>query len=138
MAAQTSYTKNKLIGFLFQGQTMTMPTQWFIGLMTAASAPESGTVTEVSGSGYARVEVDPTTGNWNSPVGTNGTTSNINTITFPTPTGTGWGTINYVGIWDASSGGNLWFYSLLVSPRSIPAGVQPQFTATNLSFQIDS
>ena len=114
--------------------------------MTAAPT-DSTAGTEVTGNAYARVSVASSLANWAGTqsaasttvsTGTGGTTSNNGVITFPTPTPSGWGTVVAVGIYDASSGGNLLIYSALTTSKTINPGDAVTFPAASLTFQIDN
>ena len=146
MAAMTDYLENKIIDWLFRGQAFTPPATIHIGLLTAAPS-DTGGGTEVSGGSYARVAVSSSLANWagtqaaastTASSGTSGTTSNNGTITFPAPNAN-WGVVTHVGAYDASTGGNLLFYSALTVSKTINNGdAAPSFSAAALSFQIDN
>ena len=156
MAAWSDFAENKLIDWFFRGQAIgitgasaaagTGPTSLYVGLLTAAPS-DTGGGTEVSGGSYARVTVASSMANWagtqsagstTASSGTSGTTSNNNTITFPAPTAN-WGVVTHVGVYDASSGGNLMFYMALTVSKTINNGdAAPSYAAAALTFQIDN
>lgn len=156
MAAWSDFAENKLIDWFFRGQAIgitgasaaagTGPTSLYVGLLTAAPS-DTGGGTEVSGGSYARVTVASSMANWagtqsagstTASSGTGGTTSNNNTITFPAPTAN-WGVVTHVGVYDASSGGNLMFYMALTVSKTINNGdAAPSYAAGALTFQIDN
>lgn len=159
MAALTDFMENKLIDWLFRAQAIgitgasaaagTGPTTLYVALFTAITNGETGSVTEVSGNAYARAAVTSGMGatGWDNTqnsgtavasTGTGGTTRNNGIISFPTPTPSGWGTVVGVGIYDASSGGNLLIYSTLTTSKTINAGDSVTFPANSLTFQIDN
>jgi hypothetical protein len=77
----------------------------YIALFTAVGIDAGSGFTEVSGGSYARVST--AAGDWNSASGSApSSTSNANTITFPTATAD-WGDVIAFGLYDASSAGNL-------------------------------
>jgi hypothetical protein len=145
MAAMSDYLENKLIDFLFRGQTLTAPATVYVGLLTAAPS-DTGGGTEVTGGSYARASVTSSLANWagtqasgstTASTGTNGTTSNNNAITFPVPTAN-WGTITHLAIYDAASAGNLLFWSALTASKTVNSGdAAPSFPAAALSVQVD-
>ena len=137
MAALTNYLENKLIDHIFQGTPYTGPSTLYVALFTAVSDGEAGTVTEVSGGSYARVAVTANSSNWADATGNNGTTSNVNAITFPAATAD-WGTATHFGIYDAASAGNLLVYAALTASRNITNGSTPSFAAGSLTVQIDN
>lgn len=137
MAALTNYLENKLIDHIFQSTAFTSPATLYVALFTAVTDGEAGTVTEVSGGSYARVAVTANLSNWSDATGNNGTTSNVNTVTFPAATAD-WGTVTHFGIYDASTAGNLLIYATLTASRNITNGSTPSFAAGALTVQIDN
>jgi hypothetical protein len=138
MAALSNYLENKLIDHIFQGTAYTGPATLYIALFTAVTDGEAGTVTEVSGGSYARVSVTASLSNWaDASLGSNGTTTNVNAITFPTATAD-WGTVTHFGIYDASTAGNLLVYAALTTSRSITNGSTASFATAALTVQLDN
>lgn len=130
MSAMSDHLENRIIDWLLRGQTYTPPTSVHIGLFTAAPS-DAGGGTEVSGNGYARAAVSSSLTNWagtqsagstTASTGTGGQTSNNNSISFPTPSGAGWGLVTHFGIFDAASGGNLLFWGALTQSKTINPG----------------
>jgi hypothetical protein len=125
---------DSIINLIFRGQSISQagktaswdaPPSLFIGLLTASA--------EVTGTGYARVEVASTAGNWADPAGT-GTTSNVNAVTFPAPTAA-WGTVTRVGVFDALTGGSMIAAGNLTTPLVVMAGdTPPEFPAGELVY----
>lgn len=146
MSAMSDYLENKLIDFLFRGQAFSAPTVLAVGLFTANPA-DAGGGTEVSGGSYARVNLAPSLANWagtqaagstTASTGTGGSTSNNGAITFPAPTAN-WGVITGIGIFDATTGGNLLFWSPLAANKTVNNGdAAPSFAAAALSVQLDN
>lgn len=136
MGAKTDYLEDKIIGHIFRGASYTAPGTLYVGLFTAAPG-EAGGGTEVSGGGYARVGVANSSAEWAATSGGNGTTSNINAITFPAPTAS-WGQATHWGIFDAATGGNLLVYAALTTPKTINNGdPAPSFATGALTYQED-
>lgn len=146
MAALSDYLENKLIDLILRGQAYTGPTNAYVGLLTSAPS-DAGGGTEVTGGSYARVAVVASLANWagtqgagttTASSGTSGTTSNNAAITFPTPSAS-WGSITHVGVYDASTAGNLLFFSALTASKTVNNGdPAPSFAAAALTFQIDN
>ena len=146
MTAKTNYLENKIIDWLFRGQTFTPPASLYFGLLTA-NADDTATLTEVSGGSYARVAVTPSLANFAgtqgagttvASTGTTATTSNNVAITYPAPTAN-WGSVTGVGVWDAVSGGNLLVYATLSSPKTVNNGdAAPTFAAGAFTYQDDN
>ncbi len=146
MAAKSDYLENKIIDWLFRGQAFTPPATLHFGLLTTA-ANDAGTLVEVSGGAYARVAVTASLANFagtqsagstTASSGTSGITSNNGTITFPAPTAN-WGTIVGMGVWDASTGGNLLVYTALTTSKTVNNGdAAPSFAAGAFTYQEDN
>jgi hypothetical protein len=115
-------------------------TTYYVGLFTtnptSDAATSNGSV-EVSGSAYARQPITASSG-WSAIVAGAGQSTQISNsaiITFPTPSGS-WGTIIGVGIFDASTAGNLWLWNSITS-QAIGAGVIASFAIGALIFNMD-
>ena len=108
----TNFLETEILDHVFAGAAYSAPSTHYLGLFTAAPG-EAGGGTELSGSAYVRKSVAFTTlGN---------TTSNNAAVEFPTATGS-WGTVTHVGVYDASSSGNLMAYATLSSSKAIATG----------------
>lgn len=123
--SKSNYLENALVNHVLRNTAMTSPTAVYVGLFTVA-AGEAGGQTEVSGNAYARQSVT-----FGAP--SDGVTSNTNLITFPTPTPAGWGTIVGWGIFDASTAGNLLYYSDQTPNEVVNAGNPVQFAIGAIS-----
>lgn len=114
MAEITNYLRNKLLDHTLRVAAYTQPTALYVGLYTAAPT-EAGGGTEVTvANGYARKSVTFTTA-------ASGVSTNSNLVEFAN---TGWsGTIVAVGLFDASVGGNLLYFTA-ISPSLVVASSQ--------------
>jgi len=100
MAGFSDYLEDKVLDHVFGGNAYTAPSTLYVALYTSAPS-DTGGGTEVSGGGYVRQTATFTVS------GTNPTTaSNTGAIEYPTATAN-YGTVTSVGIFDASSSGNL-------------------------------
>ena len=110
----SNYLETKVLNHVFGATAYTAPATMYLALFTAVSDGEAGTVTEVSGGGYARqtVAFTATAGN---------TISNTSAVEFPTATAS-YGTVTHVGVYDASTGGNLMVYASLTTSKAIDTG----------------
>lgn len=115
MSKMTNYMENKLADFV-RGQGLTLPTNWYFAL---GSAGDDTGITELSGSGYARVSKarsltnfagTQSAGSTLASTGTSHVTSNNNTIDWGTA-GAAWGTWTHIGVFDASTSGNCWIWT---------------------------
>jgi hypothetical protein len=104
------------------------PTTWFLALYTAAPN-DAGGGTQVTGSGYSRQSITFAAG-----VSPGGTMASNNAQTF-TASGGNWGSITHIGIFDASTSGNLLWHGPMTTPRTINDGDQLVFAsgAVNLT-----
>lgn len=109
----SNYLETEILDHVFAGSAYTAPTTKYLALFTAVADGETGSVTEVSGGGYARQTVAFTT--------SGNTTSNNAAVEFPTATAN-YGTVTHVGVYDASSSGNLMAYAALSSNKTIETG----------------
>jgi len=109
----TNFLETEILDHVFAGAAYTAPSTKYLALFTAISDGEAGSVTELSGSAYARQSVAFTT--------SGNTTSNNAAVEFPTATGS-WGTVTHVGVYDASTSGNLMAYATLSSSKAIDTG----------------
>ena len=108
----SDYLETKVLDHVFGGTSYTAPTTLYVALFTAAPS-DSGGGTEVSGGAYARQTIAFTT--------SGDTTSNNAAIEFPTATAN-YGTVTHVGVYDASSAGNLMAWAALTSSKTIETG----------------
>ena len=138
--------ENNLIDATIRGQTLVAPANHYIALYTVCPT-DSTSGTEVTGGGYARVQIGASLANWagtqsagstTASSGTGGTTSNNIAITFPAPTAS-WGSVNCWGNTTASTAGSIRFYSTLTTPKTINNGdAAPSFAPGAATFQIDN
>ena len=110
----TNAFETSTLKYLLTTDTVTRPTAWYIGLFTSDPTDTGVAGTEVSGSGYARTAATfSVTGN---------TASNSASIEFPAASGGNWGTVGWIGIMDAASGGNMIIHSALTVAKAINDG----------------
>ena len=129
MAALSDHAEKLLLDWLMTTGSATRPTAWYVGLFTAAPS-DSGGGTEVSGSGYAREAV--TFAAASTP---GGTTSNTGDVSF-TAAGGDWGTITHIGIFDASTSGNLLWHGAMTASKVVNDGDTLQFSTGNIDLTI--
>ena len=113
MAEMSNYLENALINATLRNTSYTSPTTTYLALYTT-DPTDANTGTEVSGGSYARTAV--TMG-----APSNGVSTNSAAVEFPQATGS-WGTVSHIGIWDASSTGNLLFHTALDTSKTIETG----------------
>jgi hypothetical protein len=136
--AATTYLEHAILQFLFKNNTESFATlgdSIYVGLATAVSDPEAGTLTEATFTNYARQQV--TAANWTVPsVGTDTqTATNAANIEYPASGGTN-NTITHAFIADALSGGNILFIGALDVSKTIASGDIFRITAGNLTIEL--
>lgn len=130
MSAFSNYLENALLNHVLRGVALTAPTTVYAALFTNATVMSDAALgTEVTGGGYTRKPVS-----FNAAA--NGQCTNQEVI-FDAATAD-WGTIRYVGIFDAASGTtNLLFWGQLSADKLISTGDQFKFAANNLTVTLD-
>ena len=119
--------ENRVLTWVFTASSATRPTSWHVALFTTNPGdPDSGT--EVSGGGYARQTATFTV--------TGSTATNSAALEYPVATAP-YGTVTHVGIYDASTGGNLIAYAALTSSKSIDTGDVLRIPAGDLDITLD-
>ena len=113
MAEMSNYLENALINATLRNTSYTSPAAVYISLHTA-DPTDAGTGTEVSGNAYIRQSAT-----FAAP--SNGVSTTSADITFPQATGS-WGTIGWIGIWDAQTTGNMLYHTALDVSKSIDTG----------------
>lgn len=124
MAEISNYLENALINATLRNTSYTSPATVYVALYTT-DPTDADTGTEISGNGYARQSVT-----FGAP--SNGASTNSAAVEFPQATGS-WGTIAFIGLRDASSGGNLLYHSPLDASKTISTGDVFRISAGNLS-----
>jgi len=125
MAALSDHAEKLLLDWMMTSGTATRPTAWFVALYTAAPS-DAGGGTEVSGAGYVRQAVA-----FNAAATPGGTTSNTADVSF-TAAGGDYGTVTHLGIFDASSSGNLLWHGILTASKAVEDGDTITFSAGNI------
>ena len=124
MAEISNYLEDALINGTIRGTTYTAPSTVYVGLYIT-DPTDANTGTEVSGGSYARQSVT-----FAAP--TNGSSASNADVTFPQATGS-WGTVGWIGILDASSGGNLLYHTALDASKTIDTGDIFKIASGNLT-----
>ena len=123
----TNHLETEILDHVFGGNAYTAPGTLYLGLYTATPS-DTGGGTELSGSGYARQAMAMSvSGN---------TASNSAVEEFATATGS-WGTVTHVGVFDASTSGNLLAYGALSASKTIATGDVFRIPAGDLDITLD-
>ena len=125
MAALSNYSEKLLLDWLMTNGSATRPTAWYVALYTAAP-DDTGGGTEVSGNGYSRQSVT-----FDAATSGAGTTANSGDVVF-TAAGGSWGTITHIGIFDASTAGNLLWHGAMTASKTVADGDTLQFSTGNI------
>jgi hypothetical protein len=118
MAGKSDFLENAVLAKVFNATAFPATPTVYLALYTAAPT-DAGGGTEVSGNAYARVAVTANTTNFPAPSG--GSISNGTAINFPQATPAGWGVVTHFGIFDASTSGNLLYWGVLSSSKTVDA-----------------
>ena len=113
MSEFSNYLENAIINATLRATSYTSPSSVFVALFTS-DPTDAGSGTELSGNAYTRKAVT-----FGAP--SNGVTSNSADVNFDQATGN-WGTVSHIGIYDASTGGNLLYHTPLTSSKTIETG----------------
>lgn len=127
MSAASDYLENKVLDHVLKVASFTQPAALYIALYTAAPS-DAGGGTEVSGGSYARQALTFS-------AASAGTSTSSATVTFPTATAS-WGTIGWIGIFDANTSGNLLFHGATTAAKTIDTGDTFQISAGNLTISL--
>ena len=122
----TNYLENKLIDHFLGTTTYTKPAAVYVGLFTVTPGEAAGG-TEVTGGSYARQTATFT-------AAASGATSNDTNIDF---TGMPAATTVAIGIFDASTSGNMLLYGSLTTNKTTDAGDTLRIATGDLDISID-
>ena len=138
--AATNYLERRLLHYIFKNNSLSFSSPGdsiYVGLCTAVSAAETGSVTEASFGGYARQQV--AAASWTT-IGADSTDTqtakNTSAIEFPAKADSGNVTITHVIIADASSSGNILFVGELDASKTLAQNDIFRINATNLSIEL--
>ena len=123
----SNYLANAIVNATVRGQSYTTPATTYLALFLS-DPTKNATGTEVSGASYSRVPIT-----MSEPV--NGTSANPSDIEFATAS-TNWGLVTHVAIYDAISGGNMLYFTVLDDDKNIESGDVFKVSINNLSLNI--
>lgn len=106
------FASSKHLNRDFNGAAYSPPGTWHIGFRNAG--------VELTGNGYARVALTANTTNF--PTTTTNVMSNGVAFVSATASGGDWIQADEVALYDASTGGNLWYWDLLDAPFTLLEG----------------
>ena len=139
----TTYLENKLLSFLFKNNAASFATPGnsiYVGLATAVSDAEAGSLTEVSTStqdaNYTRQQVNAAGWTLASSSTDQQTVTNAANIEFSASSGVATYTVTHAFVADASSGGNILFVGTLDASKAIASGDIFRINAGNLTIEL--
>jgi len=125
----SNHLETEILDHVFGGNAYTAPGTLYLALFTSNPDEDaSGTEVSTSGTAYARQTVTFTVS------GNTATTDAA--VEYSTATAN-FGTVSYVGVIDASTGGNLLAYAALTSAKTIETGDVFRVPAGDLDIELD-
>ena len=138
--AATNYLERRLLHYIFKNNSLSFSSPGdsiYVGLATAVSSIETGSLTEASFTNYARQQVAASAWTTISADSTDTQTAkNTSAIEFPASGTDGNVTITHVFLADASSSGNILFVSALDASKTLALNDIFKINATNLSIEL--
>ena len=135
----TNYLERRVLDFIFKNNALSFSSPGnsiYVGLATAVSAAETGSLTEANFTNYARQQVAASGG---TTIGSDSTdtqtATNAANIEFPASGGGGDDAITHAFIADASSSGNILFVGTITN-RTISTGDIFRINAGNLTITL--
>lgn len=139
----SDYLEKKFLDLIAGATAFSAPATLYVALFTdsnTATQRDAGTVTEVSTgtwTNYARVAVTNNTTNFPNASGTLATKSNGTAIDFGTASTSGSVTVTAMGVYDASTSGNLLFWADLTTSKTVSNGDPTRFAISALVLTLD-
>jgi len=129
MANMSDFLEVTLLNLSLNGTSWAGMNNPYIALYTTdPTDADSGTEVSASGTSYARVLSSFAVAS-----GTSGAVLSDADATWAAATGAGFGTVGWVGLHDAATGGNLLYHTALDAAKTIDAGDIFKITTGNLS-----
>lgn len=114
MASMSNWLENAVLDQVLRGVAYPGSSTIYAALFLTPTTDSGGGV-EVSGGGYARVQVTT----FGAP--SSGVISNTSNVQFPAATAN-WGLVTHFALYDASTGGNLLYHGPLTASKTVNAG----------------
>lgn len=141
--AATTYLENKLLSFLFKnnaGSFATPGNSIYVGLATAVSDAEAGSLTEVNTStqdaNYTRQQVNAAGWTLASSSTDQQTVTNAANIEYSASSGVATYTVTHAFVADAATSGNILFVGALDASKAIASGDIFRINAGNLTIEL--
>lgn len=126
MSKFSNYTETNIVETTLRGAAFPVPAGVYVALFTADPTDANVTANEVQTASWpAYVRKDAADGaaistGWTASA--DGVSSNAKVITFPANNGASSVTVTHIGLYDASTGGNLLYHAPLVSSKTLLVG----------------
>jgi len=130
--AKSNNMKIKTLNYLLRNITETPPSAIYVGLFSS-NPTAANTGTEVAYDGYARKQVT-----FSAPTNVSGVVSvtNSNEVIFPVVPANS-GSLSHIGLFTASTGGDLIYYGTLPTTYALNEGVHPVLIVNSLKISED-
>lgn len=130
--SKSDYWENAVLNGSLGGPALTLPSNVYIALSTGvySDAATGSAMTEVTGSGYARVAVVNDNTRW--PSASGGQKANGVVFTFAAASAS-WGTVQSFYIVDALTAGNILYGADLTTARTIATGDTASFAVGSIT-----
>lgn len=134
--SKSNYLEDAILDHVLPGYTtLTPPASLYVALFTT-DPTDADSGTEVSGGGYARLEIGGATGRAFS-AASGGSRSNSADWEWPAAASANWGTVSHFGIYDALTGGNLYYHAALTASKQIDTNDTARFLSGQLTVTED-
>lgn len=131
--AITYLSGNKVLDFNFGGTSYSPPATYYFGLSTTTINIDGTGATEPSSGAYARIGLTNNKTNWGN--ASNASLTNSTAVQFAESTAS-WGTITYVGMWDALTSGSIYWYDALSPARTVASATTVLFAISAITVQM--
>lgn len=132
MANMSDYLEERILNHIFRGVASTPPTNLYVALFLN-NPTDASTGTEVSGTSYERKLVTFT-----APTQVNGQAQITNELEIEfNQAGSNWGTVTHAAVFDALTGGNMYYYGALNTPKAIETNDVLKVLANELVLTLD-
>jgi len=134
----SDFLVHKLLDLAFRNTAYSKPATWIaLTTVVVTDGMTGSTITEPSGNGYARVQVNINGGSsptWD--LSSGGNVDNTHAITVGPASGGSWGTAVAVAVCSASTVGDLLWYDNSMTDTAVADGDSIQFTAGNCDWTL--
>ena len=139
MTAASNFLEEATLNHILQnvaesGAAYTAPSNVYVSLHTGSPGEDDLGANEITGASYARTEV--TFGNVAVVANVCSVSSNV-TVTFPQATSDYSANVTHIGLYDASTSGNLMFYGALSTQKQVTSGDVFQINTGSLTITLD-